>query len=161
MTVRNRQRRLPLDTRRLERELARAAGSEGLGDQTIAFVLVSDRSIRRLNRKFHGRDDVTDVLAFDYRPTSQPDDVDAEVVVSAHRAEAEALGRGLPADGELLLYCLHGLLHLAGYDDRDPAGRRRMWKRQLEHLAEAGYPVRRWREPMADTTQRHAAPEEP
>jgi len=156
--VQNRQRRLPVDIRRLQRELGRVAECEGLGDRAISIVLVSDRNIRQLNRDFHGRDDVTDVLAFDYRPTSHPDDVDAEVVVSAHRAEAEALHRGLPPDGELLLYCVHGLLHLAGYDDRDPADRRRMWRRQLGHLTEAGFSALRWQEPSSETPERQGAP---
>ena len=156
--VQNRQRRLPVDLRRLQRELSRVAECEGLGDHAISIVLVSDRNIRQLNRDFHGRDEVTDVLAFDYRPTSDPDDVDAEVVVSAHRAQDQALHRGLPPDGELFLYCVHGLLHLAGYDDRDSEDRRRMWKRQLEHLAEAGFSALRWREPSAKNLETQGAP---
>jgi rRNA maturation RNase YbeY len=74
-------------------------------------------------------------------PQSGQDDVEAEVVVSAERALAEARSRGLPPQGELLLYCIHGLLHLAGYEDATPAGRRRMWRRQLRHLAGAGFRV--------------------
>jgi len=158
LQVQNRQRRLRVDLRRLERELDRVAQSEGLGHRTIGIVLVSDRNIRRLNRDFHGRDQVTDVLTFDYRSTSHPDDVDAEVVVSAHRARDEARDRGLPPDGELFLYCVHGLLHLAGYDDREPADRQRMWKRQLDHLTEAGFSAPGWREPSAQARQEQGAP---
>ena len=148
LRVQNRQRRLRVDIRRLEGELARVAACEGLGGRIVSVVLVSDQRIRRLNRDFHGCDDVTDVLAFDYgaNPPAGGEDVDAEVVVSAQRAEAEARRRGLPTEGELLLYCIHGLLHLAGYDDRERADRRRMWRRQFDHLAEAGFTARRWQE---------------
>lgn len=158
LRVQNRQRRLPVDIRRLERELARVAAREGLGGRTVSVVLVSDRRIRRLNRDFHGCDDVTDVLAFDYGANDQAEDVDAEVVVSAQRAEAEARRRGLPTEGELLLYCIHGLLHLAGYDDRERTGRRRMWRRQFDHLAEAGFTARRWQEPSEEHVEKQGEP---
>lgn len=144
LTVMNRQRRLPLDSDWLRRALTRVAAKEHLGRSAVNVVLVSDRQIRRLNRDFHGRAEVTDVLTFDYGPAGGEDDVEAEVVVSAERALAEALSRGLPPDGELLLYCIHGLLHLAGYEDGTPAARQRMWRRQLWHLAGAGFPARRW-----------------
>ena len=157
LQVQNRQRRLPVDVRRLQRELGWVAEREGLGDRAIGVVLVSDRNIRQLNRDFHGRNEVTDVLTFDYRSTDHPDDVDAEVVVSAHRAQDEALDRGLPPDGELFLYCVHGLLHLADYHDHEPADRRRMWKRQLGHLAEAGFSAPRWQEPSAQALERQGA----
>ncbi len=158
LRVQNRQRRLPVDIRRLERELARVAAREGLGGRTVSVVLVSDRRIRQLNRDFHGCDDVTDVLAFDYGANDQAEDVDAEVVVSAQRAEAEARRRGLPTEGELLLDCIHGLLHLAGYDDRERAGRRRMWRRQCDHLAQAGCTARRWQEPSEEHVERQGEP---
>ncbi len=158
LQVQNRQRRLPIDIRRLEGELARVAACEGLGGRTVSVVLVSDQRIRRLNRDFHGCDDVTDVLAFDYGANDQAEDLDAEVVVSAQRAEAEARRRGLPTEGELLLYCIHGLLHLAGYDDRERADRRRMWRRQFDHLTEAGFTARRWQEPSEEHVERQGGP---
>ena len=147
VTVMNRQRRLlPLDSDWLRRVLVRVAAAERLGRSAVNVVLVSDRQIRRLNRDFHGQAEVTDVLTFDYGPAGGEDDVDAEVVVSAERALAEALSRGLPPDGELLLYCIHGLLHLAGHEDGTVGARQRMWRRQLWHLARAGFPARRWKD---------------
>ena len=146
LQLQNRQRRVRVDLRRLRDQLLRVAAREGLGGRRITVVLVSDRRIRRLNRDFHGRDEPTDVLAFDYGGGLDEDDVDGEVVVSAQRAQEEAGRRGLPVEGELLLYCIHGLLHLAGYEDETPQGRRRMWRRQLAHLARAGYGGLHWRQ---------------
>ena len=154
LQVHNRQRRLPVDAGWLQQQLLRVADREGLGSRRISIALVSDRDIRQLNRDCRGRDTVTDVLAFDYGRSDQAGDVDAEVVVSAQRAEAESRQRGLPADGELFLYCVHGLLHLAGYDDRRPAERGRMSHRQLEHLAEAGFPAERWQGHMEEEGER-------
>jgi rRNA maturation RNase YbeY len=33
---------------------------------------------------------------------------------------------------EVLLYAVHGVLHLLGYDDGDPASRRRMRRKERE-----------------------------
>jgi rRNA maturation RNase YbeY len=177
ITVTNRQRRLPVDSAWLRRELTRVVTEENMGCSALSVVLVSDRLIRAASgclgshrssvwagrkvapgarrqhtkgsgasRDFPGQAEVTDVLAFDYGPGCAEDDVEGEVVVSAERALAEARSRGLPPEGELLLYCIHGLLHLAGYEDATPARRERMWRRQLEHLARAGFPARLWRD---------------
>jgi probable rRNA maturation factor len=36
-------------------------------------------------------------------------------------ARRQAAGRALPVERELLLYCVHGVLHCLGYDDHDDA----------------------------------------
>ncbi len=38
----------------------------------------------------------------------------------------------------MLLYAVHGLLHLCGYDDRTPAGFRRMHRKEDDLLARLG-----------------------
>lgn len=43
--------------------------------------------------------------------------VDGELVVSTETAHREASGHGWEPEDELLLYIVHGLLHLCGYDD--------------------------------------------
>jgi ssRNA-specific RNase YbeY (16S rRNA maturation enzyme) len=37
-----------------------------------------------------------------------------------------------------MLYVIHGMLHLAGYDDQDPGARRRMRERERALLNAAG-----------------------
>ncbi len=46
--------------------------------------------------------------------------LDGEVVVSAETAQRAAPRFGWSAAEELLLYVIHGTLHLAGYDDATP-----------------------------------------
>jgi len=105
----------------------------------VSVALVDDARIRDLNRRFLGRDEPTDVLSF---PLSEPGDdhLAGEIVVSAERAVDVARHRGADPAGELLLYAVHGCLHLLDYDDRTPAGARRMHDREDEHLAAMGYP---------------------
>jgi probable rRNA maturation factor len=63
-----------------------------------------------------------------------------EVLLSADTARREAAARGHCAYHELLLYAVHGVLHLLGYDDHDPAGRRRMRRAERAALAALGIP---------------------
>jgi probable rRNA maturation factor len=55
----------------------------------------------------------TDVLSFDY----------GEVIVCPWVAEKEAPRHNLTTEEELLLYGIHGFLHLAGWDDKSRADR--------------------------------------
>jgi probable rRNA maturation factor len=94
---------------------------------------VTEKEIRRLNLRFLDRDEATDVLAF---PLEEDE---GEVVVSAERALAIAKELGVDPEAELMLYVVHGILHLVGYDDHDADEARRMHARALRLLRSAGY----------------------
>ena len=100
-----------------------------LGARSLSIAFVSDRAIRKINRKFLKHDFATDVLSF---PLGG--DPWGELVISAEYAAREAKARGIPLEEELLRYVAHGILHLLGYDDHDPRERVRMWKRQEREL---------------------------
>jgi probable rRNA maturation factor len=127
----NEQDALPIDEDRLREEIAAlAAGAGYRGDLSVA--LVTDAAIHELNREFLDHDYPTDVLAF-------PLGDEGEVVVSAERARSEAGERGVTAMAELMFYVAHGILHLAGHDDHDPAEARRMHAVALKLLRGLGY----------------------
>lgn len=109
--------------------LAERAGFPG----TLSVAVVTDAAIREINRRFLDHDYATDVIAFPL------DESDGEVVVSAERAIEEAGERGVDATAELLLYVVHGILHLLGYDDHEPEDAREMHERSLILLAGIGY----------------------
>ena len=94
----------------------------------------------RLHGRFSGDPAPTDVLAFPLPlPPGAPADAPAgEVVLSVETAVREARARGLRPRGEVLLYAVHGILHLCGEDDHDPAKARRMDRRTLRLLAALG-----------------------
>lgn len=129
----------PLWRSSLRRLLSRAL-EDGRRAGAVSVVFVGDDEIRELNRRFLGEDRATDVLAFDLsedgsRGDPHPDDLLGEIVVSVETARREASARGVPLDRELALYALHGLLHLLGLDDADPASRRRMRRAEARRLA--------------------------
>ena len=92
------------------------------------MAAVDDRTIHQLNRRYLDHDYPTDVLSFVLE--EGPGTVEGEIIVSGDTAAASAPGYGWPAQDELLLYVIHGMLHLVGYDDKSPADAARM--RQAE-----------------------------
>jgi probable rRNA maturation factor len=98
----------------------------------LGVLFLGDRAMRTLNRRYRGVDRDTDVLAFPLAGTGAPvrERLLGDVVVSPGRARACAPGFGTTADAELLLYLVHGILHLCGYDDGAPRQRAKMERRQ-------------------------------
>ncbi|MFV1959446.1 MAG: rRNA maturation RNase YbeY [Planctomycetota bacterium] len=130
--------RVPGGRVRLARTLARLAaiGARRAGRAVdLSFALVGDDEMARLNERFRGRGCPTDVLAF---CLAEGPVLLGEVVVSAQTARREAARRGLPAYDEVVLYAVHGVMHLLGYDDHDPVRRRRMRRAEREVLAALG-----------------------
>lgn len=79
----------------------------------------------------------TDVVAQSYATVPGVCGASAEVVLNAERARAEGQTRPGGAARELALYLAHGLDHLAGSDDRTPALRRAMRRRETRWLDSA------------------------
>ena len=105
---------------------------------------MDDQSIHTLNRRYLGHDSPTDVLSFLLEKVD--DYLEGEVIVSVQTAAARAPRYGWTTADELLLYTIHGVLHLVGYDDRQARARKRMRERESYYLTQFGV------EPQADTT---------
>lgn len=110
------------------------AGYEG--EVSVAFV--DDEQIRELNARYLNHDYATDVLSFPLE--SREGYVEGEIVCSTQTAQRVSQRLGCPAEHELLLYVVHGALHLAGYDDQTPEALRVMRAREQETLAALGLP---------------------
>jgi probable rRNA maturation factor len=85
----------------------------------VNVLVTSNRELRRLNRRFRGKDMPTDVLSFAPIPTHS-DGLAGDVAISAEFAADNARHLGHTTAEEIKILVLHGILHLAGYDhDRD------------------------------------------
>jgi probable rRNA maturation factor len=130
---------VPIDRGRM-REVVRAVlEGEGVGDADISLAFVDNPTIHRLNKQYLGHDEPTDVLGF---PLCEPNSrkLSGELVLGAEVAQAQAAAHGHDVQAELALYVIHGLLHLCGHDDHDPAGAREMRQRERHYLARLGLP---------------------
>lgn len=126
----------PAELQRLETAIRAVLAVENVDDATISLAIVDDATIRRLNRQYLAHDRPTDVLSFLLQPRESG--LEGEVIVSAETAAACGPRLGWPAADELLLYAVHGVLHLLGYDDQSAADRARMRARERDHLGRLG-----------------------
>ena len=78
---------------------------------SVAVRLTGDRELRVLNRSFAGLDEATDVLSF-----AGADRHVGDIAISWPAVTRQSEQYGHPAETELALLCVHGLLHLLGWD---------------------------------------------
>lgn len=104
----------------------------------VDIAIVDDARMAQLHERHTGVAGTTDVLTFDLSDAPAAA-IEAELVICADEAARQGAARGHDARLELLLYCVHGLLHLLGHDDHDPDAARRMHAREDELLMAAGF----------------------
>ncbi len=114
----NRQRRVSVDEDDLSVFLVRLRRVLRLRPESFSAVLVSDRRIRELNRRYRRRSAATDVLSFPLRENGYL----GEVVISAPTARRQARRYRHHVEEEVKLLLLHGVLHLLGYDHETDFG---------------------------------------
>lgn len=145
----------------LESVIQRVLVEEQIESAVIGLALVDDREIHRLNQQYLGHDYPTDVISFplhdscadgatgldaDHQTYSDTEieissritSIEGELIVSTETANREAAAHGWSPDAELLLYIVHGLLHVCGYDDIADEERPKMRNRERELLAHWG-----------------------
>ena len=137
ITVRNLQRKMPVDVVDLEMFARKAAElclrlphrkkTDLAQLREISVLIVSDRKIASLHRQFMNESGPTDVITFQH----------GEIFVGVESARRNARRFGNAFERELRLYVVHGLLHLHGFDDRNAASARRMQVVQRKILATA------------------------
>lgn len=88
----------------------------------LSIALVGDRRMAELHQQFLGVAGPTDVLTFPLEVDRRGRPLSGEVVVCVPEARRRGMAEGTGLRREVLLYALHGLLHLCGFDDRTRSG---------------------------------------
>ena len=120
----NRQRRFPVDRRRVCRAARNAweAGG-GAGPSGITVLFAGDRRIRDLNRRFREVDRPTDVLSFPDGATEPGGGVHVgDIAISLETAQRQAVRSARSLAGVVDRLVVHGVLHLLGYDHETDDG---------------------------------------
>lgn len=125
-----------VDARQLTDAVRGVLEQAGCRQAEISLAVLDDAAMHALNRQHLQHDYPTDVLSFVLEHTGQR--LVGEILVSADQAAATAPDYGWAAECELLLYVIHGALHLVGHDDHDPLQREAMRRAEAEHLARFG-----------------------
>ena len=89
----------------------------------IDIIFLDSRRIRKLNARFRGSRRATDVLSFDLGQV-------ANIFISLDAAGSNAKRFRTSFEREVVLYMIHGVLHLARYDDDTVLAAARMRRRE-------------------------------
>ena len=145
LVLRNRQRTRALNTPLLRRILLHLLQEEfAANDYELGFHFIAADEMARVNQQFLQHDGSTDVITFDYGDIGAALKLHGEVFVSIPDAVAQAQEFSTTWQSELVRYIIHGLLHLRGFDDLQPAKRREMKREENRLLKQvvAQFPVR-------------------
>ena len=126
--------------RTLTRFLAAAQAAVRLKGE-VSVLLTTDAAIRKLNRRFRGKNEATDVLSFPAEgpfPGSSAEGIAGDLAISVPAALRQAAEQGHSLSTEIKVLILHGLLHLAGCDHEADSGQ--MARRERLLRAKLGLP---------------------
>jgi probable rRNA maturation factor len=117
IVILNRQHKRPVRAAALRRRLEALAVRHGAAGAEVTVVVVGDRAMRTLNRRWRKQDRPTDVLSFSLRDAT-PDGrrTLGDIVIAAPTAERQAKAGGRGLDREMEILAVHGFLHLVGFD---------------------------------------------
>lgn len=131
---------LPLDL--VERAVRQLLGQRRVLRAQINVAIVDDPTIHGLNQQYLAHDYPTDVLTFPLESPEENGLLAGDIIVSWDTAQANAAELGLQPEGELLLYVIHGTLHLLGLDDTTEELAAEMRVAERNCLESLGFPYR-------------------
>ncbi len=154
--IANRQDLLKVDTQRLSNAVASILSDANIIDAEISIAIYDDEEIHELNRRFLQHDYPTDVISFPLE--SEPGRLTGEIVASAEMAISTSAEWDWDAGCELLLYVIHGALHLVGHDDHDPERTAEMRDAERHYLQVVGVTPPVPNQPQAEASSSQQEP---
>ena len=136
VAINNQQTTQKVDRAQLREGVKRVLAGEGVENAVISIAVVDDPTMHGLNRQYLQHDYPTDVLSFVLE--DDDDRLEGEIIISADYAAKEAQNFDWSAQDEMLLYVIHGSLHLVGFDDLEPELKTEMRAKEREYLATFG-----------------------
>lgn len=135
MAICSSQKAVRVPRKKLAELIAFVARRQGAELVEVDLAVVGREEIAALNRRWLRRSGPTDVLSFDLSERNAAG-LSAQIIVCGDVAAERAARRGAGVQRELMLYVVHGLLHLMGCDDTTARSAEKMHARE-EELIEA------------------------
>ncbi len=129
---------LTVDFERMRRAVAKILEDAGVTRGAMEIAVVAAEPMHEMNVQFLGHDYVTDVLAFALEDDRDAGLLEGNIVVCSDFAVERAPDYDWPPEDELLMYAIHGALHLVGYDDHSPEDAPLMRAKEREYLEYVG-----------------------
>lgn len=141
----------------LRRMLRRAHALIRTHVRDLSIAVVGDAKMAELHESFMGIPGPTDVLTFELDHDPRGRVTAGEVVVNVAEARRRAPEHGVSPADELLLYAIHGLLHLSGHDDTTKSAYAKMHRKEDQILTHLGV-GRVFAAPAGDSARLRTAP---
>ena len=106
---------------------------------TAFLFLIKNLLKLKINQRFLASHEITDVISFPFG--NNPGFVDGEIIVSVETAVEVANSNHSSVEGEIILYIIHGILHLLGFDDNNSVNAGIMHEKEAEVLSFLGFSV--------------------
>jgi probable rRNA maturation factor len=124
---------LRVPRKRLVELVAFVAGGEGACVAHVDITVVDGKEMAALNQRLLGHRGQTDVISYDLSDETMSG-LAIQLIVCGDVAAGQGPLHGYRPQHELMLYVIHGLLHMMGYDDTSTGAAAAMRARQEELL---------------------------
>jgi probable rRNA maturation factor len=118
-----------------------AAAQPEFANFEVCVRIVDEQEITELNRDYRQKDKATNVLSF---PADIPEELNipllGDIVICAAVVEQEAQEQNKTAEQHWAHMCVHGLLHLQGFDHIEDQEAEQMESLEINILAKLGFP---------------------
>jgi rRNA maturation RNase YbeY len=125
---------IPLDRSEFKKLLAALSEKEEVDFSFIEVVYVDEQEIIRINKEYLDHDYVTDIITFPYEELSELENIEGTLFCCASRILEQAKEFGAEPKKEFLRVFIHGLLHLAGYNDKSEEQQAQMKAKENSYL---------------------------
>lgn len=103
-------------------------------NKRVSIAFVSEKEIRELNKRYRGKNYVTDVLSF----SMDDEELLGELILSYEQAQRQAIEMKHSTRDELTFLIVHGTLHLYGHDHEEEREAKKMFAHQEKILKKLG-----------------------
>lgn len=86
--------------------------------ENLTFIFCSDDYLHEINLEYLDHDTYTDIITFNN--ADEPYVIESDIFISIDRVKDNAAQLNIPFLDELHRVMAHGVLHLLGYDDKEP-----------------------------------------
>lgn len=119
-----------IDYQKLKNWIANAISSEGRKYGDLSFIFCSDKYLLRINQEYLNHNYLTDIITFDY----SSEDIEGDIFISWERIEENANLFNVEIEEEFRRICIHGILHLLGYNDKSVEDKKIMTSKEDFYL---------------------------
>ncbi len=127
----NLQNKIPIPKKKIQNKTKQILKLQHKKATNLSIVFVNDNLIKKLNQEFLHKSRPTDVMAFDLKESKFPQRIiNGEIVISTETAMRNAKIYDTGRFQEILLYIIHGILHLCGFNDKTKTQIQRMRQRE-------------------------------